>query len=163
MLKIISGAQTGVDRAVLDVALRNLIACGGWCPGGRKAEDGVIPDRYPVQETIEDSYEERTRKNVTDSDGTIIIYFGRLYGGTEKALLYCIREIKPYLLIDAREIDAQRAAERINEFIIQSSGNTYNFAGPRASEEAAAYEYTVATMEKFLTLRNDSQLQSRPE
>ena len=64
MFKIISGAQTGVDRAALDAALRNNVPCGGWCPNGREAEDGAIPERYPVHELAEGGYDERTLKNV---------------------------------------------------------------------------------------------------
>ena len=106
MLKIVSGGQTGVDRAALDCALQRGIDCGGWCPEGRLAEDGRIPPAYPVTELPGGGYPERTRKNVQDSDGTVIIYLGELSGGTEKTLLYCLDEGKPYLLLDAREIGA---------------------------------------------------------
>ena len=112
MLKIISGAQTGVDRAALDSALQNGQACGGWCPEGRRAEDGRIENIYPVTELPGGGYAERTLKNVQDSDGTVIIYFGEPSGGTEKTLYCCLREHKPYLLLDAREIESGRAARR---------------------------------------------------
>lgn len=152
MLRIISGAQTGVDRAALDTALRNNVPCGGWCPRGRKAEDGIIPKSYPVHVLNEGGYDERTKKNVQDSDGTIIIYFGKPSGGTEKTLLYCLNEKKPYLLLDGREVDTSSAAERIIEFISMLAGGTLNFAGPRASEEPRAYEYTSVVINKFLQL-----------
>jgi predicted Rossmann fold nucleotide-binding protein DprA/Smf involved in DNA uptake len=80
--KIVSGGQTGVDRAALDIALALGIPCGGWCPRGRGAEDGVIPARYPLQETCSHDYAERTRRNVIDSDGTLILAIGALHGGT---------------------------------------------------------------------------------
>jgi hypothetical protein len=80
--KIISGGQTGVDRAALDAALALNIPCGGWCPKGRKAEDGPIPERYPLQETSSADYRVRTEKNVTDSDGTLILTRGPVTGGT---------------------------------------------------------------------------------
>jgi predicted Rossmann-fold nucleotide-binding protein len=73
-LKIISGGQTGVDRAALDVALRHGIECGGWCPAGRLDEFGKIPDHYPVQELQGGGFTERTLQNVKDSDGTVVIY-----------------------------------------------------------------------------------------
>lgn len=72
-LKIVSGGQTGVDRAALDVALELGLPCGGWCPKGRKAEDGVIHSRYPLKETPSEEYNERTTWNVRDSDGTLIV------------------------------------------------------------------------------------------
>ncbi len=69
--KIVSGGQTGVDRAALETALALGIPCGGWCPKGRKAEDGAIPEHYPVTETESATYEERTRLNVCESDATM--------------------------------------------------------------------------------------------
>jgi len=82
ILKIISGGQTGVDRAALDVALKYRIKCGGWCPDGRLDESGKIPDRYPLKELKHGGNEERTLRNVHDSDGTVVIYFHELEGGT---------------------------------------------------------------------------------
>ena len=152
MLKIVSGAQTGVDRAALDAALRHDVPCGGWCPKGRKAEDGMIPEFYPVKELADGDYSERTKKNVQDSDGTVIIYFGHVSGGTEETLRCCLDERKPYLLLDGREIDIRRAAERIFEFLSELPDETLNFAGPRASGEPLAYEYTMKVVEKFLEL-----------
>ena len=88
-LTIISGGQTGVDRAALDSALSYRVDCGGWCPEGRQAEDGPIPARYPLTE-LGGGYAARTRKNVEDSDGTVILYFDTPTGGTEKTLRYCL-------------------------------------------------------------------------
>ncbi len=154
-LRIVSGAQTGVDRAALDSALRHGIDCGGWCPEGRQAEDGPIPAAYPVIELAGCGYSERTLKNVQDSDGTVIIYFGTLSGGTEKTLRFCLDEGRPYLLLDATEIASSRAAERIVEFYRQLEGERLNFAGPRASGEAAAYGYTREAVDGFLHLIGD--------
>ena len=152
MLKIVSGAQTGVDRAALDAALKRNVPCGGWCPAGRKAEDGTIPECYPVQELIDGGYSERTSRNVQDSDGTIIIYFGQLSGGTEETLRYCLDENKPYLLLDGLEVNVGRAAERIMEFQKMLPAGILNFAGPRASGEPRAYEYTAKVVERFLEI-----------
>jgi len=116
LIKIVSGGQTGVDRAALDAALKTGTKCGGWCPIGRKAEDGVIPDHYPLSELEDASYRKRTKQNVIDSDGTVIIYFDTLSGGTEKTLLFCLQQKMPYLLIDATELSPTRAAERIQKF-----------------------------------------------
>lgn len=152
MLKIISGAQTGVDRAALDIALKHGLACGGWCPEGRLAEDGRIAETYPVTELPGGGYPQRTRQNVLDSDGTVIIYFGKPGGGTKKTYQYCVQENKPCLLLDARQIDSSRAAERILGFYRELPGHRLNFAGPRASGEPRAYAYTRETVEKFLQL-----------
>ena len=84
-MKIISGGQTGVDRAALDVAMEYGIDAGGWCPQGRLAEDGIIPDNYPLTELPGADYCQRTRKNVIDSDGSVIIYFGKPAGGLKNA------------------------------------------------------------------------------
>ena len=152
MLKIISGAQTGVDRAALDAALENKVLCGGWVPEGRKAEDGVIAASYPVQVLAGAGYRQRTKKNVQDSDGTVIIYFGKLSGGTEQTLRYCLGERKPYLLLDALEVMPERAAVRLREFLSAIKGETLNFAGPRASSEQRAYGYTKKAVNKFLAM-----------
>src|SRR5438876_4889366 len=79
---IVSGGQTGVDRAALDVALELGIPCGGWCPKGRRAEDGRIPLRYPLEETTLNIYPQRTEWNVRDSDGTLVLTTGRPEGGS---------------------------------------------------------------------------------
>jgi predicted Rossmann-fold nucleotide-binding protein len=141
-LKIISGGQTGVDRAALDAALESGVSVGGWCPEGRKAEDGPIAEKYPLQELPDGGYEERTLKNVQDSDATIIIYFKSISGGTKETLLYCLNEKKPYLLIDGSGITEDSASKRIKHFIDENQISLLNVAGPRASKEKRAYEYT---------------------
>ena len=141
-LKIISGGQTGVDRAALDAALESGVSAGGWCPEGRKAEDGPIAEKYPLQELPDGSYKERTLKNVQDSDATIIIYFESISGGTKETLLYCLNEKKPYLLIDGSGITEDSASKRIKHFIDENQISLLNVAGPRASKEQRAYEYT---------------------
>ncbi len=148
--RIISGGQTGVDRAALDAALDAGFDCGGWCPAGRKAEDGRIGDAYPLRELDSDDYAARTLKNVQDSDGTVIIYFGFLSGGTEKTLQFCLQENKPYLLIDADEVTASRAAARIAGFAQALAGKRINFAGPRASGEPRAYGFCRDAVDRFL-------------
>jgi hypothetical protein len=156
MLKIISGGQTGVDRAALDTALKNHVPCGGWCPQGRKAEDGIIPARYPVMALSNGGYDDRTLKNVQEADGTVIIYFGQPSGGTETTLRYCLQQKKPYLLLDAQKLDSGRAAQRIKEFSDTLAGGTLNFAGPRASDEPKAYPYASSVVDKFLMLHQDA-------
>ncbi len=149
-LVLVSGAQTGVDRAALDSALAHRVDCGGWCPEGRRAEDGVIPDRYPVSELAGGGYAERTFKNVEDSDGSVIIYFARAEGGTAKTLQYCLDLGKPHLLLDAETTGGAIADARIAEFYRQLDGGRLNFAGPRASGEGRAYAWTREAVDAFL-------------
>ena len=98
--KIISGGQTGADRAALDVALKLGIRHGGWIPKGRIAEDGPLPEKYKLQEMPTDSYEARTEKNVQDSDGTLIIARGKLTGGTDYTRKMTLKHKKQLLGID---------------------------------------------------------------
>jgi len=148
--KIVSGGQTGVDRGALDAALAAGFACGGWCPPGRKAEDGRIAARYPLREVSQGSYQERTVRNVQDADGTLIIFRDRLAGGTLLTVGFCIREGKPMKLIDAAEISAGRAAELVLAFIEQESIAVLNIAGPRESGWRGAASYTADVMGRVL-------------
>lgn len=149
-VKIVSGGQTGVDRAALDAALESGVEAGGWCPEGRMAEDGPIPDRYPLQVLPGAGYPERTRQNVQDSDGTLIIYFGQPSGGTEKTLLFCIQSGKPYVLIDGDELTARRASQKVRAFVERRGISVLNVAGPRASGEAKAYSYARQVVQGLL-------------
>ena len=104
--RIVSGGQTGVDRAALDVALKLGIPCGGWCPRGRRAEDGPIDACYPLQETPTQEYPQRTEWNVRDSDGTLVLTFGRPKGGTALTIRLAERLTRPCLVVD---LDAKPA------------------------------------------------------
>jgi putative molybdenum carrier protein len=150
MLKIISGGQTGVDRAVLDVALKHGIDCGGWCPAGRRDETGVIPAHYPVKELEQGGFAERTLQNVKGADGTVIMYFDKLSGGTEQTVRFCVELKRPHQLINSAEISVQRAAKLIAEFVSKQKIATLNVAGPRQSEWFQGYQYAFHALDTFL-------------
>lgn len=148
--KIVSGGQTGVDRGALEAALAAGFDCGGWCPAGRSAEDGPIPARYPLDEMPNAGYRERTLRNVTESDGTALIYFGEIEGGTEATLLFCMRHRKPYKLLDAEVVAPERAAEVLAEFVGAYGIETLNVAGPRASKWPEAEDFALGVVTGLL-------------
>ncbi|MCB1905041.1 MAG: putative molybdenum carrier protein [Gammaproteobacteria bacterium] len=151
MITILSGGQTGVDRAALDAALAAGIRAGGWCPEGRKAEDGRISDNYPLQELPGADYLQRTERNVADSDATLIIHFGQVQGGTARTLEFCKTWCKPHLLIDGTRLSEAEAVGQIAEFIDREEVLRLNVAGPRASGEPQAYRYTLQTLTLMLS------------
>jgi predicted Rossmann-fold nucleotide-binding protein len=148
-VKIISGGQTGVDRAALDVALKHGIECGGCCPAGRLDEFGRIPDQYPLQELESGGFTERTLQNVKHSDGTVIIYPGKLGGGTEQTLRFCVEQQRPHKLIDASKVSAEDAAKLIFDFIHEHKIEVLNVAGPRQSEWPEGYDYAFRALDGF--------------
>jgi len=133
----------------LDAALDLGFPCGGWCPAGRLAEDGKIPDGYPVIELADGGYAERTAQNVADSDGTLIIAHGPLIGGTRETVQFCIEQRKPHFVIDLQATSVDEAITHAVEFICSLSSRAnardlpflrpgmtivLNIAGPRASQ-----------------------------
>ena len=151
-LKIISGGQTGVDRAALDVALTHGIECGGSCPAGRLDEFGKIPDDYPLQELPGGGFTERTFQNVKDSDGTVVVYSVKLCGGTEQTVRVCIELERQHQLIDASRVATEDAAKLIADFVHRNKIGILNVAGPRQSEWAEGYDYTSRALSAFLNL-----------
>jgi hypothetical protein len=149
-LKIISGGQTGVDRAALDAAIKHGVDCGGWCPAGRLDEFGRIPDRYPVKELEHGGFEDRTRSNVRESGGTVAIYSGELRGGTAQTVQFCIEQKKPHQLIDAAQVSPEDAARLIVDLVREHKIEILNVAGPRQSQWAEGYDYALRVMETFL-------------
>jgi putative molybdenum carrier protein len=129
-LKIISGGQTGVDRAALDVAMELGLACGGWCPKGRRAEDGPIPAGYPLQESASAEYPPRTAMNVRAADGTLVLMRGAPDRGTALTIHIALAGKKPLLTVD---LTAGPAPVTICDWLEANEIRTLNVAGPRES------------------------------
>ena len=128
--KIVSGGQTGVDRAALDAAIFLGIPHGGWCPKGRRSEDGTIPDLYELEEVDARDYSVRTEQNVVDSSATLILYRDALSGGTAYTHRMAKKHDRPCLTVD---LEADPDPDTIRKWICEEDVRTLNVAGPRAS------------------------------
>jgi hypothetical protein len=149
--KIVSGGETGVDRAALDAAIAAGFPCGGWAPGDRGAEDGIIDARYPVIALPKGGTRQRTRLNVVDSDGTVIFFFESLKGGARLTRNLCALEMRPYLLVDTREtVEPRAAAAKITEFVESHGIRILNVSGPRASRWQPGYDFVLAAISQCI-------------
>ncbi|MBF0146255.1 MAG: putative molybdenum carrier protein [Magnetococcales bacterium] len=146
VVKIVSGGQTGVDRAALDFAMAKGIEAGGWCPKGRRAEDGTIPQEYPLMETHREDYPYRTILNVIDSDGTLILFTGRLRGGSALTLRCAQKHQVPCMSVDLRQ---EYRLEEVKQWIERNGIEILNVAGPRESENRGIHD---AAMQFFMQL-----------
>ena len=145
--KIISGGQSGVDRAALDAARDSDVPIGGWCPKGRRAEDGTIAACYPLDETPSDQYTQRTEWNIRDSDGTLVLIFGVPAGGTALTIRLAERLSKPCLLLDLKDTPLpEEALSWIDQHLIR----VLNVAGPRGSRDSAVYPLAFNFMRRLL-------------
>ncbi len=152
--RVVSGGQTGVDRAALDVALELGLGCGGWCPQGRRAEDGALHAKYPLRETPLPDYAQRTEWNVRDADGTLILTRGSPTEGTAATVELARRYGKPHLVLDLEQ-GADAAAAR--QWLAKRKLKVLNVAGPRESKCPGIYAQAVALLREAI-----SSAQTRP-
>ena len=164
--KIISGGQTGADRAALDVALKLGIDHGGYIPRGRRSEAGPVPGHYQLVELDSDSYPDRTAKNVVEGDGTVIVSHGPLDGGSALTRKLAQSHGKPFIHIDLTQTTKFDAALTLADWISSQSIRVLNVAGPRASKDPKIYQATADLLEStyYLYLTRDGQtMATRPE
>jgi len=138
-MKIISGGQSGVDRAALDFAIECGFECSGWCPKGRLAEDGIIPEKYPLIETESADYNERTRLNVENSDGTLIIFQNEKDTGTNYTIEVLKELKKPYLILKTTDVGITK---NVTDWLGKNKIDVLNVAGPRESNSRGIYNQT---------------------
>ena len=149
--RIVSGGQTGADRAALDFAIAAGVPHGGWCLEGRLAEDGRIERRYQLVETPDPNYAQRTEWNARDSDGTVIFSLAeQLTGGSALTLELARRHGRPVLCLSRESSSAEAAAEALRSFITEHRLRTLNVAGPRASNEPEVAGFVKAVLSAAL-------------
>lgn len=145
--KIVSGGQSGVDRAALDVAAELSLPRGGWCPKGRYAEDGPIPDAYPLKETPSPDTSQRTEWNVRDADGTLVLTEGEPSGGTAVTIRFARRHRKPCLVLD---LGADPDPAGVGRWLARHGIDVLNVAGPRESKRPGIGRRAAAFLRKAL-------------
>lgn len=154
---IISGGQTGADRGALDFAMRHRYTHGGWVPHGRLAEDGVIPVKYQLTELTEGGYRQRTRRNVEDSDATLIINLGELDGGTLATRVFAEKSGKPCLVVQVDEGLSETMVETVINWLDLHKVNILNVAGPRESKRPGIYRSTIELLTAVEAIRRPPQ------
>lgn len=143
---ILSGGQTGVDRAAMDQAMEAGLLCTGWCPKGRKSEDGTIPERYPLVETPSEDYDVRNERNVLDADGVIVVVDGAPDAGTRLTIELAYRHEKPFYLLDLQQpLMPDIVAHWVRKFRIQ----IVNIAGPRESHSPGMYDRSAEVLKEL--------------
>jgi len=156
-MKIISGGQTGVDRAALDFAIRHGLEHGGWWPRGRLAEDGFVPPHYELHEADSPDYVERTKQNVLDADATLVVARGQeLSGGTAFTKFCAEKHGRPLLVVYERD-GASKGAVALSKFIEQYKVRTLNVAGPRESQAPGLGKFVGKVL--GMALENPRQVQ----
>jgi len=150
--KIISGGQTGADQAALDVAIKFNIKHGGWIPKGRRTENGPLPLKYQLDEMATNDYRQRTRQNIIDSHGTVIISRGSLTGGSRLTRDFAGNIGKPNCYLDLLTMDEFEASIILKSFILDNHIEILNAAGPRLSHSPGIYQDVKTIFETLLYL-----------
>lgn len=149
--RIISGGQSGADRAALDAAKELGLKRGGWVPKGRLAEDGQIPPSYDeLVETTTSDYATRTSLNIRDADATLIISHGGLTGGSRLTLDEACRLGRPFLHIDLSKMTREESVRLTRKWIEATRCERLNVAGPRSSEDPGIYSGTYELLIRVL-------------
>jgi hypothetical protein len=153
-ITLISGGQTGADRAALDYALATNLPHGGWCPKGRLAEDGPIPLRYALRETPSANYLQCTEWNVRDSDATVVFTVSsRLTGGTKRTVQFALKHAKPCLVLHL-DMAPEEAASALTTWLAEHHIRRLNVAGSRASKAPAIGDFTTRVLTLALAVLN---------
>jgi len=151
---IISGGQTGADQAALDAAIEKGIPHGGWIPKGRVTEDGPLPSKYKLIEMSTKSYPARTKKNILESDGTLIFSHGKLTGGSAYTRKLAKQKSKPCLHIDFAKTDVLITVTEINAWLNKNGIKKLNVAGARASKDPMIYEKVKSVIKVVCSKEN---------
>lgn len=152
---VVSGGQTGVDRAALDWACNHRIPHGGWCPQGRRASDGPLSAKYQLRETESAGYRQRTKLNVKDSDATLILNVGELDGGTLQTLQFAERMGKPHRVVQLDQCVPAEPADRITQWLIAGRINTLNVAGPREEKRPGIYALALSVLDRCMASQEE--------
>ncbi len=155
--KIISGGQTGADQGGLDAAIHRSLPHGGWCPKGRKSENGVIPAKYLLQEHKSTDYLARTKANVMDSDATVIFTFGELEGGSLKTAQFAQKHNKPYLHVNLAQLSRPESIQAVIEWLQEACPDScaLNVAGSRESKAPGIQQAVMERMTEIIGKANN--------
>ena len=145
--KIITGGQTGVDRAAMDTALDLGFEVGGWCPKGRRADDGLVPEKYVLQETSSRDYEQRTEWNVRDSDGLLVLATGRMDAGTQLAIDHANLLNRPFFVVN---LLSKPHFDSVHYWLEYEKIGILNVAGPRESRVPGIRSMAMAYLKDLL-------------